>query len=152
MAVRVLRQWVRPDEAAAAALGKGDGMTRIAVINTDPVYLDMMVHVLATYGEVHAYKETKGAFQALKQEQPDLIILDIRMETPDAGWNLLELLTLDAQLGTVPVIVCSAAIFDLRQHEVWLQEHGISILPKPFDAEHLFEKVEAALAPRPDRS
>src|SRR5205807_4917772 len=117
---------------------KEGNVTRIAVINTDPVYLAMMVEVLAECGSVQAFKETTGAFDALKQEQPDLIILDIQMEKPDAGWDLLNLLTLGRDLRAIPVIVCSAAIVDLREHQAWLEEHGISILPKPFDVEHLF--------------
>lgn len=121
-------------------------MTRIAVINMDPVYLAMMVEVLAECGSVQAYKETTGAFAALKQEQLDLIILDIQMEQPDAGWDLLNLVTLDRELRAIPVIVCSAAIVELREHKTWLEEHGIFILPKPFDVEHLFAKVEEALA------
>jgi len=123
-------------------------VTRIAVINTDPVYLAMMVDVLAECGSVHAYKETTGALETLKREQPDLVILDIQMETPDAGWTLLNLLTLDRAMRVIPVIVCSAAIVDLREHKTWLDEHGIFILPKPFDVEHLFQKVEQALASR----
>lgn len=124
-------------------------MTRIAVINTDPVYLAMMVEVLSECGSVQPYKETTSAFLALKREPPDLTILDIQMEKPDAGWDLLNLLTLDRELRHVPVIVCSAAIVELREHKSWLEEHGILILPKPFDVEHLFQKVEHALASSP---
>jgi len=81
----------------------------------------------------------------LRADLPDLIILDIRMETPESGWNLVELLALDRITHHVPVIVCSAAIQDLRSHEEWLNNHGIAVLPKPFDIDELYACVEKAL-------
>lgn len=124
-------------------------MTRIAVVNDDTQFLDMMAAVLEEVGwETEIYRESHGAFEGLKQSPPDLIILDIRIEGREAGWTLLELLTLDRAMSAIPVIVCSAAVDDLRSHEEWLREHGIAILPKPFDIPHLYQQVEASLATR----
>jgi CheY-like chemotaxis protein len=96
-------------------------MTKIAVVNDDTVFLDMMAAVLAEGGwETVVFRDSSGAFDELKRERPDLIILDIRMETPESGWTLLELLTLDREMATIPMIVCSAAIHDLHAHEEWL--------------------------------
>ena len=121
-------------------------MTKIAVVNDDTVFLDMMAAVLSDAGwDTVICRESSRAFEELKREQPDLIILDIRMESPESGWTLLELLTLDRQMATTPIIVCSAAIYDLRAHQEWLSEHGIAVLPKPFDIEHLLANVEQAL-------
>jgi DNA-binding response OmpR family regulator len=125
-------------------------MTHIAVVNDDTMFLDMMGAVLAEHGwDTDVYRESESAYLALKQNPPDLIILDIRMETPESGWTLLELLTLDPETRRIPVIVCSAAIVDLREHEPWLAENGIAVLPKPFDIRHLYRAVEAALGQRP---
>ncbi|HZU14751.1 MAG TPA: response regulator [Chloroflexota bacterium] len=121
-------------------------MTRITVVNDDTVFLEMMAAVLTERGwETKTLKEQSSAFEELQNQPPDLIILDIRMESPESGWTLLELLTLDRSLARVPVIVCSAAIHDLRAHEEWLNENGISILPKPFNISQLYTEVEAAL-------
>jgi DNA-binding response OmpR family regulator len=67
------------------------------------------------------------------------------MESPEAGWSILELLKLDPATNSIPVIVCSAAIDDLRSREPWLAHHGIVTLPKPFDIDDLYKRVEAAL-------
>lgn len=122
-------------------------MTRIAVVNDDTIFLEMMAAVLRERGwVVDVYKESQNAFASLKECGPfDLIILDIRMETPEAGWTILELITLDRDLYKVPVIVCSAALLDLRAHEPWLNAHGIAVLPKPFDISSLYSQVETAL-------
>jgi CheY-like chemotaxis protein len=124
-------------------------MTRIAVVNDDTVFLDMMAAVLSERGwDTAVYRETENAFAALKEQPPDLIILDIRMETPESGWTLLEVLTLDREMRRIPTIVCSGAIFDLRAHQDWLAAQGIQVLPKPFDIESLYRTVDAALRTR----
>ncbi|GAC1445915.1 MAG: hypothetical protein NVSMB52_08880 [Chloroflexota bacterium] len=121
-------------------------MTRIAVVNDDTVFLEMMAAVLRERGcDTSIYHEGHGAFRSLKADLPDLIILDIRMETPETGWTLLELLTLDRDTRNIPVIVCSAALLDLRAHEDLLRRFGIAVLPKPFDIEALYARVDASL-------
>lgn len=121
-------------------------MQRIAVVNDDTVFLDMMTKVLGEFGwDATTYKEADNAFEALKADLPDLIILDIRMGSPDTGWTLLEIFTLDRELSQIPVIVCSAALLDLRAHQDWLNENGIAVLPKPFNIEQLRQLVEQML-------
>jgi CheY-like chemotaxis protein len=128
-------------------------MTRIAVVNDDTVFLDMMVAVLQERGwKVEVCREGDKAFGYIKDHRPDLVILDIRMESPETGWTVLELLTLDSDTVSIPVIVCSAAIMDLRAHESLLQKYGIAVLPKPFDIATLYLQVEEALRARPAQS
>lgn len=74
------------------------------------------------------------------------------MESPETGWTRLELFTLDPTLCTVPVIVCSGALLDLRAHEEWLGQNGIAILPKPFNIDQLYQTVEGALQQRRPRA
>jgi CheY-like chemotaxis protein len=125
-------------------------MTRIAVVNDDTVFLDMMAAVLRERGwDVQVYREGDAAFEQIRRDPPNLIILDIRMESPETGWTVLELLTLDPVTAPVPVIVCSAALIDLRAHEGLLNKFGIAVLPKPFDIATLYLQVEEALKGRP---
>jgi CheY-like chemotaxis protein len=122
-------------------------MTRIAVVNDDTVFLDMMAAVLRERGwEVSIYREGDAAFERLREDPPDVIVLDIRLEKPETGWTVLELLTLDPRTSPVPVIVCSAALRDLREHEPLLKKYGIAVLPKPFDVGALYAQVDEALA------
>lgn len=124
-------------------------MVRIAVVNDDTDFLTLMSEVLEDRGwEVDIHREGNDAFQHLKHDPPDLVVLDIRMNRPEEGWTILELLTLDSATASVPVIVCSAAIDDLRDKEDWLTQHGVAILPKPFDIDDLYRSVEEALASR----
>ena len=82
----------------------------------------------------------------MKDTRPDLVILDIRVGHEESGWTILNLLTLDPATRPIPVIICSAAIDSLQEHEELLQKYDCEVLPKPFDLDALLDKVEAALA------
>lgn len=124
-------------------------MVRIAVVNDDTDFLTLMGELLEDRGwTAIIHREGDDAYQHIKNDLPDLVILDIRMGNPEEGWKVLELLTLDPETNVVPVIVCSAAIDDLREKQDWLDGKGISILPKPFDIDDLYQSVETALGQR----
>ena len=120
---------------------------RIAVINDDTTFLGLMRDLLQEVEgyQVHICKEGPQAYEFVRTQQPDLVVLDIRIGGEENGWTLLELLTLDPRTCPIPLIVCSAAIRDLQDHQPMLQRYGIDVLPKPFDLDVLLEKVSAAL-------
>src|SRR6266536_1547348 len=142
------------DRRAGCILASPDGggvrmagsRARITLINDDTIFLELMRDLLQ---EVEGYevllcKEGSQAYDFVKREDPDLIILDIRIGGEEIGWKLLELLTLDPQTRPIPLIVCSAAVRDLQDHQSMLERSDIDVLSKPFDLEVLLEKVEAA--------
>ena len=126
---------------------------RIVVINDDTDFLSLMSELLTDVGEydVEICKEGDHAYQFVKEKQPDLAILDIRMEGQEAGWAILECLTLDPTTHGIPLIVCSAAIRELQAHQELLDRYGIDILTKPFDLDALLEKVAKALKRSPQQ-
>jgi DNA-binding response OmpR family regulator len=120
----------------------------IAVINDDTDFLNLMSDLLSQEAgcEVHVCKESAKAYQFVKELRPRLVILDIRLDGQEAGWAILECLTLDPATSAIPVIVCSAAINQLRDQQERLETLGIDTLPKPFDLDMLLQKVRAGLA------
>jgi DNA-binding response OmpR family regulator len=126
--------------------GEKAGMVRIAVVNDDTTFLSLVVELLGENGwEAYTLHESKTAFGMIKDDPPDLVILDIRMSSPEDGWAIIELLKLDPATTEIPIIACSAALDDLRSKEEWLRQHNILTLPKPFDLDDLYETVEQAL-------
>jgi CheY-like chemotaxis protein len=121
---------------------------RVAVINDDTVFLDLMRELLEQeeHYEVLICREWDGAYQFVKDHQPDLVIQDIRIEGEEHGWTILNLLTLDPATRPIPMIVCSAAIQSLHAHQEWLDQYGIRALPKPFDLDTLLATVEEMIA------
>ena len=127
---------------------------RIALINDDTTFLGLMQELLESIEghEVLVCKESDQAYEFVKQQQPDLVLLDIRMGHQETGWTILELLTLDPATRPIPLIVCSAAITELQAHEPLLRKFAIDVLPKPFDLDVLLEKVQAGLSGKVERS
>ena len=122
--------------------------TRIVVINDDTDFLTLMSDLLTDIEgyAVQICREGNHAYQFVKENQPDLVILDIRIEGQDVGWAILECLTLDPRTRPIPLIVCSAAIRELQAHQELLDQYGIDVLTKPFDLDTLLEKVATGLS------
>jgi DNA-binding response OmpR family regulator len=117
---------------------------RIAIINDDTTFLDLMRDLLETEEnfEVLICREWDHAYEFVKREQPDLVIQDIRIGGEEHGWTILNLLTLDPDTRPIPIIVCSAAIQSLHEHQEMLSKFGIRALPKPFDLDTLLSTIE----------
>ena len=132
--------------------GAGPGRPRLLVINDDTPFLGLMQTLLAEEEgyEVIVRKQWDDAYEFVKEQRPDLVILDIVMNGEERGWTILNLLTLDPETRPIPVLVCSAAIHSLQQHAPFLEKHGIRALPKPFDLDELLSAIEESLASRPD--
>jgi CheY-like chemotaxis protein len=125
---------------------------RLAVIDDDTVFLQLMHDLLEEQEdfEVLIHREWDNAYEFVKREHPDLVILDIRIGGEERGWTILNLLTLDPTTRPIPVIACSAAIQSLHSHQSWLNKFGICALPKPFDLRMLLEMVDRVLAQQSD--
>jgi DNA-binding response OmpR family regulator len=120
--------------------GIGAGKS-VVVINDSPELLELAEMLLRD--EDFAVKVAvigTGAYQLVRTTMPDLVILDIRL--PDiSGWDILQALKLDAQTAHIPILVCSAAVQELRSLEAQLAGMGIDILVKPFAIDSLLEKA-----------
>ncbi|MBV9323758.1 MAG: response regulator [Chloroflexi bacterium] len=121
---------------------------RLAVIDDDTAFLQLMHDLLEDEEdfEVLIRREWDDAYKFVKKHRPDLVILDIRIGGEERGWTILNLLTFDPITRPIPIIVCSAAIQSLHEHQPWLDKFGICALPKPFDFEMLLEMVDRVLA------
>lgn len=118
----------------------------IAVVNNDTEFLELMQDLLSVEGyQTVICKEGDKAYALVKELQPSLVVLDIRMDQPEAGWTILELLRLDPETTRIPVIVCSADAPFLREKAAALYELRCDILEKPFDLETLLDKVATGL-------
>jgi CheY-like chemotaxis protein len=121
---------------------------RIAVVNDDTLFLQLMEDLLEaeTGFEVIVCREWNDVYGFVKQNMPDLLILDIRIGGEERGWTILNLITLDPDTRPIPVIVCSAAIQSLHEHQATLDHFGIRALAKPFDLEALLIAVRQMLS------
>jgi two-component system phosphate regulon response regulator PhoB len=128
-------------------LARETRVATVAVVNDDPDFLDLLTELLRLEGyRAFIVHEARGAFQQLKQANPDVIVLDIRIGGDNDGWQIAECLTLDPATNPIPIILCSAALDELQQRIPWLQEHGIGAIAKPFDLDDMLGAIREGLA------
>jgi DNA-binding NtrC family response regulator len=123
-----------------------DERPRVLVVNDDTDFLRLMEQLLEDEGyRAETLKSTKGAIEHIKKVRPSLVVLDVRINNEEAGLLLLDLITLDPDTRSIPVVVASANLQALagRQHE--LADKGIYVIAKPFDIDDLGALIRRAL-------
>ena len=81
----------------------------------------------------------------IKSVKPDLIISDHVFGEEKIGWQLLQSLKMDRVTADIPLIICSAAIKELKEIEGHLTARDVGVLYKPFDVEELISLVNKKL-------
>lgn len=126
--------------------GETSALRRVAVVNDDPGFLALMQDVLEMEGwEPLILRESDSVIDALKQAQPDLILLEIREDRPQAGWTMVERLTNDPETGHTPIVICAGAVQDVRAREQWLADHRIGVLAEPFEIDDACRAIRTGL-------
>ncbi len=123
---------------------------RIAVCDDDLPFVELMDEVLAEegYAAICCLDGAK-AFETIRRELPDLVILDLRIRTPDDGLIVLNMMRLDPTTTHIPVILCSAATQVLGANAERLRKQNCDILEKPFHLETLLTKIRTIVGPPP---
>jgi CheY-like chemotaxis protein len=118
---------------------------RILVVNDTQEILDLFRDLLEEEGyHVSVYSYAFRDLEEVKKVAPDLVILDYIIGGEDYGWQLLQKLKLDRETAKLPVIVCTAAVRQVREMEGRLHEKGVAVVLKPFDIDDLLREIESA--------
>jgi len=119
---------------------------KVLVLNNDNAFLDLMREVLGDEGyDVTVRKVWDGAYEVVKRTNPDLIILDVLLDNAGAGFQLVDLLTLDPSTRSIPIVIASTSTQQLKERTEAFTTMGIPIIGKPFDLEILLGVVHRAL-------
>ncbi len=123
----------------------------ILIIDDDPSILEMMRLILEEEGK---YRVTTAEIvfehvTEIEHLQPDLILLDFLMHGREVGWTLLQKLKLHRPTKDIPIVLCTAALLDVKEQEPIFTQKGIPILYKPFDVDELLHVVEQILSSSP---
>jgi len=118
----------------------------IIVVNDDTAFLQLMEQLLEDEGyEAEVMKSTKNALEHIKERRPALIVLDVRINNEEAGLLLLDLITLDPETRSIPVVIASANLQALAGREDELASKGMYVIAKPFDIDDLAALIRNAL-------
>jgi CheY-like chemotaxis protein len=123
------------------------GSPHILIINTDPSVL-LVVHDLvkeAGYA-VSLLSYHNHDLDEIKRLSPDLIVLDYKWSGDDNGWSLLQLLRLDPETVSIPIVLCTGAAREVDALHDHLAAIGVRGVVKPFLAETLLTAITGATA------
>ena len=130
-----------PDQTIIGFLGQG---RKILVVDDKQENCWVLVNLLAPLGfELKEASNGKEGLEKAKQFQPDLIITDLLMPQMD-GFEMIRQLRESSQFSSVPLIACSASVFDDHQHHS-IEAGADDFLPKPVESKKLLEKLRKYL-------
>jgi len=125
-------------------------MARILIIDDDPDFVEAMKIILESDGyDVDAAYDGDEALLKIRNELPDLILLDIMMRSKSEGFSLARIIKQDESLKKIPIIAVSAVTKetgfkfnpDIDQDFFPVDEY----LEKPIESEKLLEVVSKML-------
>jgi len=124
---------------------------KILVIEDDPNMIKLIKYNLEKHGYsvISAEGGTEG-LQLARQENPDLLILDVLLPGMD-GFKICRLLRYDMKFKKLPIIILTGQTTD-RHKEMGREVGGNVYLTKPFEPEILLEKVKELLGECPHPS
>ena len=120
---------------------------RILLVDDDLTVLLTLKAVLEFHGfEVETASSTTDAFSRLESGVYHMVISDLRMETEDAG---LEVIRAARRQHYQPATALLTAYPPNGEH--WVHDHSESLLVKPLGTNDLLRQVEALLIRRADQ-
>ena len=117
---------------------------KILIVDHNGLMVEVMSYILTSNGyEVVTLDNATHIFSSIRQNHPDLIILDAVLPGID-GIDVCRLLKWNKETQTLPVIICT----DIEDTESFLKQEGApdDILHKPFGMNNLIETVGHQLA------
>jgi two-component system, sensor histidine kinase and response regulator len=113
---------------------------KVLVVDDVPENIQVLVHLLSEKGLKVNYAESgTKALKAIKNNIPDLILLDVSMPGMD-GFEVCEKLKNDPQTSHIPIIFLTAKV-DQQDIINGLEKGAVDYVTKPFNANELIKRI-----------
>lgn len=118
---------------------------KVLVIEDDDASLELVRYLLETRGHrVLAARDGAEGFRMFVDHEPDLVVCDLRLPELD-GFQVLERIRAQAELGRLPVIAVTAFAMVGDRHRV--SRAGFDgYITKPIDPQNLVDQLETYLS------
>jgi CheY-like chemotaxis protein len=119
---------------------------KIVMIDDNPDFLFTMETFLKKNGfEVHTAEDGQKGLESIRKERPDLVLLDIMMETLFSGFEVCKAVRSDDDLKYMPIIGISAMGEELDiNYSQWPDYEYFrpdAFLDKPIDKQRLLQLI-----------
>jgi DNA-binding response OmpR family regulator len=117
---------------------------RILVIDDEPGIVDIVeTNLLGEGFDVISASDGREGLQKIRQDKPDLIVLDVMMPEMD-GWQVLKEIEKDPDTAGLPIIMLTAKATD-EDYIHGLEEGAVEYLTKPFFPQELVNRIKITL-------
>ncbi len=126
-------------------------MSRITVVNDSTDFLDLMRELIDDLGhDMTGMVAVKSTIHEVVNSQPELLIVDLvlgKTAQEVSGWELMLLARSHKRLRDVPIILCTADVWTVKQRATDLEQiAGVHVLTKPFAVDDMVELISDLLA------
>jgi len=115
----------------------------IHVIEDDPALQELYTYTLENEFDCHCFSDGRSFFDSIKNNKPDLVLLDI-MLPDDNGFSILSQLKSDRTTSNIPVIMVSAKDSEVSKVK-GLNMGADDYITKPFSVMEFIARVKANL-------
>lgn len=120
---------------------------KILAVDDEPDLIDLMQYHLVRAGhDVTTATNGWEAIHSIRQNRPDLILLDLMLPDLD-GFGVCEILRHDPRTATIPIVIVSAWASSDSRH-LGLELGALDYLTKPFSPHELVERVNRLIQVR----
>ncbi|MFA7625729.1 MAG: response regulator transcription factor [Candidatus Kapaibacterium sp.] len=117
---------------------------QIVVVDDEPDIIELLnIHITKAGFKVKSFEDAAGLFKYLKNNTPDLFILDLML--PDAdGFEICKYLRKEEKFSSIPVIMLTARV-DEFDKVLGLELGADDYVTKPFSPRELMARIKAVL-------
>lgn len=125
-------------------------MARVTVIDDSEEFLALMQDVLSTLGhEMAGFLAVKASIEEIVDSNPQLLVVDLRLQDKPqemSGWELIILARSHRHLRDVPIILCTADVWELKRRARDLEQvAGVHVRTKPFELDEISDLIQRLL-------
>ncbi len=115
----------------------------ILIVDDAETNIDILVDILGEEYDIAVAMDGESALEAVEDDQPDLILLDIMMPEID-GFEVCKRLKGNPETANIPVVFLSALTEAEEKHK-GIALGAIDFITKPFEAYEIQSKVKKHL-------
>jgi len=122
---------------------------KILYIEDDPEMIDLITLILNRPGvSVKGAHGGREGLEAIDQEKPDILLLDLMMPDMD-GWEVYQQLKAGSETSDIPVIIITAKTQNIDKVLGLHIAHVDDYICKPFRPQELIDSIQRVMKKRP---
>jgi two-component system alkaline phosphatase synthesis response regulator PhoP len=123
-----------------------DAADEILIIEDDQGCSDLISEVVLDQGyQVRVSVRADEGLQLVQERRPRLVVLDVMLPDGD-GFSILQAIREDPATERIPVMLCTAALFEITGFKKPVDDPLTEIVAKPFHIDHFVNVLNRLIA------